>query len=105
MVILNYSHRKAQHKAVPLRWRCMRLLSFPSQTSTSFVQTSVVADDALVVLSNCVMVRTVGPMYGYFPKPSKCILLAKPDRIELARNVFTGTGIDIQTDGSKDSEW
>jgi hypothetical protein len=44
-----------------------------------------------------------GPKYGYFPKPSKCILLAKPDRVELARKVFSGTGVDVQTDGCKDS--
>jgi hypothetical protein len=45
----------------------------------------------------------MGPLYGYFPKPSKCILLAKPDRIELAQHVFSGTGIDVQTEGAKDS--
>jgi hypothetical protein len=43
-----------------------------------------------------------GPLYGYFPKPSKCILLTKPDRVELARKVFQGSGIDVQTEGSKD---
>ena len=44
----------------------------------------------------------IGPRYGYFPKPSKCILLAKPERIELVHEIFGGTGIDIQLDGSKD---
>jgi hypothetical protein len=35
--------------------------------------------------------------------PKKCILLAKPDRVELAQKIFKGTSVDIQTDGSKDS--
>jgi hypothetical protein len=45
----------------------------------------------------------VGPLYGYFPKPSKCILLVKPDRVDLARKIFSGSGIDILIEGSKDS--
>ena len=45
----------------------------------------------------------LGPMYGYYPKPAKCILLAKPDRLALALKVFKGTGIDVQTEGAKDS--
>jgi hypothetical protein len=45
----------------------------------------------------------IGPRYGYYPKPSKCILLAKPDRVEQARKVFKGSGIDIKTEGAKDS--
>ena len=45
----------------------------------------------------------MGPLYGYYPKPSKCILLAKPDRVELARTVFKGSGIDVLTEGAKDS--
>jgi hypothetical protein len=44
-----------------------------------------------------------GPIYGYFPKPSKCILLTKPDRVGLANKLFKGTGVDVQTEGSKDS--
>jgi hypothetical protein len=44
-----------------------------------------------------------GPLYGYYPKPSKCILLAKPDRLNLALEVFKGSGIDVQTEGAKDS--
>jgi len=45
----------------------------------------------------------IGPLYGYYPKPSKCILLSKPDRFELAQSVFNGSGIDVQTEGTKDS--
>ena len=43
-----------------------------------------------------------GPMYGYFPKPSKCILVTKPDRYDLAKKVFKGSGIHVQVEGSKD---
>jgi len=50
---------------------------------------------------DCLVKR--GPMFGYFPKPSKCILLSKPDRVELAHLAFKGSGIDIQTEGAKDS--
>jgi len=42
----------------------------------------------------------IGPIYGYYPKPSKCILLSKPDRVELAKKIFCGSGIDIQTEGN-----
>ena len=45
----------------------------------------------------------LGPLDGYYPKPSKCILLAKPDRVDLALKVFRGSGIDVQTEGAKDS--
>ena len=45
----------------------------------------------------------LGPTYGYYPKPAKCILLAKPDRLDLAMKVFKGSGIDVQTEGAKDS--
>ena len=44
-----------------------------------------------------------GPKYGYFPKPSKCILVTKPECLEKANSIFKGTGVSVQTDGSKDS--
>ena len=43
-----------------------------------------------------------GPRYGYYASPSKCILVAKPERIDQARAIFRGTGVVIQLDGSKD---
>ena len=45
-----------------------------------------------------------GPSYGYFPKPEKCILLTKPDRVERAREVFLGSRVKVETEGSKDAE-
>jgi hypothetical protein len=44
-----------------------------------------------------------GPVYGYFPKPSKCILLTKPERVEQAKKIFRGSGVTVQTEGSKDT--
>ena len=38
-----------------------------------------------------------------FPSRPKCILLTKPDRVELAHKVFSGSGVGVQTEGSKDS--
>ena len=43
-----------------------------------------------------------GPLYGYYPSPTKCIVVVKPEKIELALKIFKGTGIDVTTDGSKD---
>jgi Reverse transcriptase (RNA-dependent DNA polymerase) len=43
-----------------------------------------------------------GPAYGYFPKPAKCILVVKPDRLARAKEIFKGSGIRVQTEGSKD---
>jgi hypothetical protein len=43
-----------------------------------------------------------GPIYGYFPKPSKCILITKPDKVAEARRFFDDTKIEVATDGSKD---
>ena len=45
----------------------------------------------------------VGPVYGYYPKPVKCILVTKPERFEHAKKVFRGSGVQVQMEGSKDS--
>ena len=48
--------------------------------------------------------QLVGPQYGYFPKPAKCILVVKPHMLEHAQKVFKGSGgVLIQTEGSKDT--
>ena len=43
-----------------------------------------------------------GPKYGYFPKPEKCILVTKPERLDAAREAFKKSGVKIDTSGSKD---
>ena len=43
-----------------------------------------------------------GPKYGYFPKPEKCILVTKPERLAAARAAFKKSGVIIDTSGSKD---
>ena len=48
------------------------------------------------------MLMKVGPLYGYYPKPSKCILVAKENLVEQARTAFAGTAVGICTDGSRD---
>ena len=57
---------------------------------------------AVIHLNACVNGST-RPKYGYFPKPSKCILVVKPDRLEHANAIFKGTGVKLQVDGAKDS--
>ena len=44
---------------------------------------------------------TKGPSYGYYP--SKCILVVKAEKLEQAKLLFKGKGIDITLDGSKDT--
>ena len=51
---------------------------------------------AVTNLKRCVC-GLMSPIYGYFPKPSKCILVAKPDRLA---QPFKG---QVQVEGSKDT--
>ena len=44
----------------------------------------------------------IGPTYGYYPKPPKCILVVKAEKLEQAKKVFKGSGVHVQTEGSKD---
>ena len=46
---------------------------------------------------------TMGPLYGYYPNPSKCILVVKPDKLEQALLLFKGTDVIVSLDGSKDT--
>ena len=43
-----------------------------------------------------------GPCYGYYPKPSKTVLIVKHEEdVELAREIFHDTGIQITTSGER----
>ena len=45
----------------------------------------------------------VGPCYGYFINPEKCILVTKPDCADAAKRLFQATGVQVCSDGAKDS--
>jgi hypothetical protein len=48
------------------------------------------------------ILNEAGPKYGYFPKPSKTILIVKdPELVPLAENVFSQTGIKITHTGER----
>ena len=42
-----------------------------------------------------------GPSYGYFPLPSKTILIVKIEHRELAQDIFAGSGVSITTEGER----
>ena len=63
------------------------------------------ADDASVIgtvssLVDCWnTLSEIGPMYGYYPKASKTVLLVKDSSFDLAHKLFDSTGITITTHG------
>ena len=44
---------------------------------------------------------TIGPPFGYFPKPSKSWLIVKPEFYDVAKAEFSGTNLQISTYGNK----
>ena len=47
------------------------------------------------------MVIEWGPFIGYYAKPSKSWLIVKPEHLVYAREVFTGSGLQITTQGQR----
>ena len=46
--------------------------------------------------------NTEGPKYGYYPKPSKTVLIVKNlEMVEHAREIFGGTGVEIALEGER----
>ena len=43
----------------------------------------------------------MGPKYGYFPLPTKTVLIVKKEHEEKARKIFDKTGICITTEGER----
>jgi hypothetical protein len=42
-----------------------------------------------------------GPDYGYFPKPSKTWLIVKHDKLDEAKRIFEGTGVQFTSEGMR----
>src|SRR5688572_18528845 len=105
MAVLSCSLKKVPHRDVRLPWHvCDALVPLLKQLLPLCKQVWF-ADDA----TGCDDFLTMRKWFDtlvenslrLFPKPSKCILLAKPDRVDLALKIFKGSGIDIQTEGAK----
>ena len=48
------------------------------------------------------ILNDAGPKFGYYPKPSKTILILKdPEKLELAKQLFDGTGIKLTLTGER----
>ena len=47
---------------------------------------------------------TLGPLFGYHPEPSKCWVIVKPSRKDIALKTFGNTGINITEDGKRHLE-
>ena len=47
------------------------------------------------------MLEGIGPIYGYFPNRSKTYIVAKPELVETAKEIFQGRGISISTEGRR----
>jgi hypothetical protein len=48
------------------------------------------------------VVVTEGPAYGYYANPGKTKLVVKTHSLEDAKQIFTGSGINITDEGSRD---
>ena len=83
------------------------LLLFKNSTQADDVKRVAYADDftGIGALENLRswwdLVVNHGPNIGYFPKPSKSILIVKENLLEIATNLFEGTGVHITTDGNR----
>ena len=44
----------------------------------------------------------LGPSYGYFVNPTKCVLVVKPEHLDEARAMFAHSGVQICSEGAKD---
>ena len=54
----------------------------------------------LVALDKCpgvVQLQQVDPSYGYYPEPTKCVLVVNRDHIPLAHQIFDSFGVEITT--------
>ena len=39
----------------------------------------------------------VGPSFGHYPEPKKCVFVVSPDHLTTAREMFTSFGVEITT--------
>ena len=61
------------------------------------------ADDASACAPLCALkdwfseLLSVGPSFGYYPEPKKCILVVSPDHLTTAGKLFNSFGFEVTT--------
>ncbi len=48
----------------------------------------------------CQLIK-LGPHYGYYPEPPKCYLIVHESQLDIARNIFSDTGVHVVTGSSE----
>lgn len=49
------------------------------------------------------LLKDLGPCYGYYINPEKCILVTKPQYAAAAKLLFQSSGVEVCSDGAKDA--
>ena len=104
------SSREGTTQGDPIAMPLYALASLPlidSLSSTSNTRQAAYADDLSTsgslkeILKYWHSLCRNGPLIGYYPKASKCWLVVKPEKLELANVMFQGTGINVTVSGKR----
>ena len=73
----------------------------PTVKQAGFADDLIGAEKLIALRKYWDSVNTYGPALGYYPKASKTWLVVKENLLEIAKQIFSGTSINITSRGRK----